>query len=243
MEAYADEREQIVARVQEIQRQLRQASSRFERPPLLLAVTKQQPAERINLLRAANIDQIAESRAQDWREKSSDLDPAFALHWIGRLQTNKIRYIIDRVCLLHSLDRPALADELARCAQAAGRTVAALVQVNIAGEEQKAGLSPGELLPFLRQYGQLPGLALQGLMAILPQAEDPQALRPYFREMRKQFEAIQKQGVPGVEMRHLSMGMSADYLVAAEEGATIVRVGSAIFGRREAAPRPDSPRL
>jgi pyridoxal phosphate enzyme (YggS family) len=223
-------REAIVDNVRRIRKQLAKASERYDAPPLLLVVTKQQPAERINLLRAADIDQIGESRVQEWRQKTSALDPAFSLHWIGRLQTNKIRYIIEQVCLVHSFDRPALAEELGKQARQVGRRVPALAQVNIAGEAQKAGLAPGEVLPFLRQYGGHPGLEIQGLMTIMPLVADPEILRPYFREMRSRFEEIQKMHIPGVEMRHLSMGMSADYVVAVQEGATIVRIGSAVFG-------------
>jgi len=126
-----------------------------------------------------------------------------------------------------------LAEELGQCAQRAGRRVPALVQVSIAGEAQKAGVSPGDLSHFLRQYGGHPGLRLQGLMAIMPEAGDPETLRPLFRLMRETFESIVRQTIAGVEMRHLSMGMSADCIVAAQEGATIVRVGSAIFGSRQ----------
>jgi len=225
-------RNELAERVRRLRESLAQAARRFGAPPALLAVTKQQPAERINLLAAAGIRQIAESRAQEWREKSGGLLPGFELHWIGRLQTNKIKYIIDQVCLVHSLDRAALAEALGSSAQHAGRRVPALVQVNIAGEAQKAGVSPEDLLGFLRQYGGHPGLWLQGLMAIMPEAADPQTLRPYFRLMRETFESVGRQNITGVEMRHLSMGMSADCIVAAQEGATIVRVGSAIFASR-----------
>jgi pyridoxal phosphate enzyme (YggS family) len=222
----------ITGRVRALQAELAQVSARWGRPPTLLAVSKTQPAERVNLLRAAGVDQIGESRAQEWREKFPKLWPGFALHWIGRLQTNKIRYIIDRVCLIHSLDRPALAEALGSCAQAAGRRVPVLAQVNIAGESQKAGIAPQDVRPFLLQYGGHPGLAIHGLMAIMPEARDPETLRPYFRSMREMFDEVTKSRIPEVEMRHLSMGMSADYIVAAQEGATIVRVGSVLFGPR-----------
>jgi len=227
------EREQLAQRVDRLREALGQASRRFGAPPLLLAVTKEQPPERVNLLAAVGITQIAESRAQEWRDKSGGLLPGFELHWIGRLQTNKIKYIIDQVCLVHSLDRPALAEELGRHGQRAGRRVAALVQVNVAKEAQKAGLPIGDLPHFLRQYGGHPGLELQGLMAIMPdlnEDEEPETLRPYFRLMRETFESVAGQNIAGVEMRHLSMGMSADCIVAAQEGATIVRVGTGIFG-------------
>jgi pyridoxal phosphate enzyme (YggS family) len=226
----------IAGRVSALREELARASARWGRPPLLLAVSKTQPAERVNLLREAGVDQIGESRAQEWREKFSQLWPGFVLHWIGRLQTNKIRYIIDRVYLVHSLDRPALAEALGGCARELGRRVSALVQVNIAGEAQKAGLAPEDVPAFLRQYGGYPGLAIEGLMAIMPEAADPETLRPYFRRMREMFDETARLGIPSVSMRHLSMGMSADRVVAAQEGATIVRVGSALFGPREGPP-------
>ena len=223
-------REALCARVARLQADLARASAPWGRPPTLLAVTKQQPAEVINLLEAASITQIGENRVQDWREKSADLLPSFALHWLGRLQTNKVKYIIEQVCLIHSLDRPALAEEIGRCAQGVGRRIPVLVQVNIAGEAQKAGLPPDEVERFLRAYAAHPGLEISGLMAIMPQADDPETLRPYFRALRAMFDDLQGKAVPGVAMRHLSMGMSADCLVAAQEGATIVRVGTALFG-------------
>ena len=228
----AQEREEIHARIRVLQTRLAQAARRFDRSPQLLAVTKNHPAERINLLDGTGLTDIAESRVQEWREKSPQICPEFALHWIGRLQTNKVKYIIEKVCLIHSLDRPSLAEEIGRCGVAVHRRVPVLVQVNIAGEQQKAGLTPEDLIPFLRQYGEYPGLWIQGLMAVMPMAEQPEALRQYFREMRQRYDALQRQRIPGVEMHHLSMGMSADFIVAAEEGATMVRIGSAIFGSR-----------
>lgn len=229
---WTEDQRDITERIRQLQAQLTAAAWRFDQAPLLLAVTKQQPAERINLLREAGIHQIGESRVQDWQRKSANLMANFNVHWIGRLQTNKVKYIIRDVCLVHSLDRPALAEEIDACARAVERRVPVLVQVNIAGEPQKAGVSPDDLERFIAQYGTYPGLWIQGLMAIMPIAENPETLRPYFRDMRERFESIQKKPIPGVEMRHLSMGMSADCLIAAQEGATIVRVGSAIFGAR-----------
>lgn len=227
-----EDQRRITERVQQLRAQLAAAARHFDQVPLLLAVTKQQPPERINLLRAAQVRAIGESRVQEWQGKRADLMSNFNVHWIGRLQTNKVKYIIRDVCLVHSLDRPALAEEIDACARAVNRRVPVLVQVNIAGEPQKAGVSPDDLERFMVQYGACPGVAIQGLMAIMPIAEDPESLRPYFRDMRERFESVQKKGIPGVEMRHLSMGMSADFLIAAQEGATIVRVGSAIFGTR-----------
>ncbi|MDR3051403.1 MAG: YggS family pyridoxal phosphate-dependent enzyme [Oscillospiraceae bacterium] len=226
--------EQITARADALRRALAEASAQWGVPPLLLAVTKEQPPDRINLLRAAGFADIAESRVQDWQKKANFVHPFFQLHWIGRLQTNKVKYIIESVCLIHSLDRPALADEIGRVAVTKGLRAPALVQINVAGEAQKAGLAPGDLSDFLAEYGPHPGLSIQGLMAVMPQAKDPQTLRPLFRRMRTLFDDTQKRRYPGVTMRHLSMGMSGDCIVAAQEGATIVRVGTALFGPRPA---------
>ncbi len=220
----------LAGRVAALTQALAEAGRPWGAPPMLLAVTKTQPAERINRLENLGITAIGENRVQDWREKEHEISNKFQLHWIGRLQTNKIKYIIERVCLIHSLDRAELADEIGRCAAKLGRAVPVLVQVNIANEPQKGGMPPEALLPFLQVYGQHPGLSIQGLMAIMPQADDPETIRPLFQQMRKLFEHTKEQMLPGVEMRHLSMGMSADCIVAAQEGATIVRVGSALFG-------------
>ncbi len=238
----ADTPTEIIRRVRDIQTELLHASRRFSRPPQILAVSKTQPPEAVNALRGTNLWDIGESRTQEWQAKKPCIDANFRLHWIGRLQTNKLKYIIEDVCLVHSLDRPALADALDVAACAVSRRVPVLVQVNIAGETQKAGIAPDELEHFLRQYGGSPGLAIEGLMAMMPVATDPDTLRPYFRDMRQRFDALQKRGIAGVPMLHLSMGMSADYRVAAEEGATIVRIGSAIFGSR-APGAPVSPSL
>ncbi len=220
----------LADRIGALRQDLATAGQRWGAPPLLLAVTKTQPAERINLLENLGICDIGENRVQDWLEKEHQISNKFQLHWIGRLQTNKVKYIIGRVCLIHSLDRTELAEEIGRLSAKLGRATPVLVQVNIAGEPQKGGLPPEALLPFLKTYGQHPGLSIQGLMAIMPQADDPETLRPLFVQMRKLFEHTKEQMLPGIEMRHLSMGMSADCIVAAQEGATIVRVGSALFG-------------
>ncbi len=207
------------------------------RPPALLPVTKTQPAERVLALRDAGIDAIGENRVQEILEKYPALNGDFSFHLIGRLQTNKIKYIIDKVCLIQSLDRWPLAEALNDRAARAGLVVSALVEVNIGGEPQKAGVAPDELEPFLRRCAGLPGVAIRGLMAVMPAAENPEALRPLFAGMRVWFERMRALSVHGVAMDELSMGMSHDYRVAAQEGATIVRIGSAIFGERALAER------
>ncbi len=157
-------------------------------------------------------------------------EPAnFRLHWIGRLQTNKVKDIIDKVWLLHSLDRLPLAQEVERRAAQSGRVVDALAQVNIARESQKAGFSAEELLPFLRQMKDFGNIRIRGLMAMMPLTDDTALLQRLFTEMRALLDNLRAEAVDGVEMRELSMGMSQDYAIAARCGATIVRVGTALF--------------
>lgn len=198
----------------------------------ICAVTKTVDVETINRARAAGIRTIGENRVQELMSKIYRLDPAYQIHLIGQLQTNKVKTIIDKVDLIQSLDRDALAQEISRRAVNAGVTMPTLVQVNIAREPQKAGIDEDDLLDFLRRTGELPGIRVAGLMAIMPFADDPETVRPYFRRMRSWFDRLRDMQLKNVEMNILSMGMSGDCLVAAEEGATMVRLGRALFGAR-----------
>lgn len=205
--------------------------NRFENSPpaRLIAVTKTVEPEVINLLKPLNILDIGENRAQVAVPKLPQIHPDFRLHWIGRLQTNKVKYIINSVCMLHTLDRLPLAQEVQRRAAECGRRIPALVQVNISGEEQKGGMPPDEVLPFLRQMRDFSNIQVQGLMSIMPAMATPEELTRLFRGMRQLFEQLRNEAVNGVEMRELSMGMSGDYAIAAREGATMVRVGTALY--------------
>lgn len=205
--------------------------NRFENSPpaRLIAVTKTVTPEVINLLKPLNILDIGENRAQVAMPKLPEISPDFRLHWIGRLQTNKVKYIIDSVCMLHTLDRLALAQEVQRRAADCGRVIPALVQVNISGEEQKGGMPPQEVLPFLRQMRDFSNIHIEGLMSIMPAMATPEELTQLFRGMRRLFEQLRQEAVDGVEMRELSMGMSGDYAIAAREGATMVRIGTALY--------------
>ena len=204
-----------------------------EHPPRILPVSKTQPIERILPLKQAGFTAIGENHAQEILEKFPALGADFEIHMIGRLQTNKIKYIINRVCLVQSLDSMHLAQALDAKAQAAGVRMPVLLQVNIGREAQKGGLPPEEALPFARECAKLPGLAVRGLMTVLPKADDPETVRPLFRGMRELFERLQAEAIAGVDCRELSMGMSHDWRVAAQEGATMIRIGTAIFGERK----------
>ncbi|MBR3875091.1 MAG: YggS family pyridoxal phosphate-dependent enzyme [Clostridia bacterium] len=200
-------------------------------PAKLIAVTKTVAPEVINLLKPMGILDIGENRAQVALPKLPLIAPEFRLHWIGRLQTNKVKGIIDDVCMLHALDRMELAQEVDRRAGERGRVLPALVQVNIAGEEQKGGLAPDALLPFLRQMKDFHNLHVEGLMAIMPLHASEDELTHLFRGMRSLFEQMREEALEHVEMRELSMGMSNDYAIAAREGATMVRIGTALYRR------------
>lgn len=207
--------------------------NRFQNSPpaRLVAVTKTVGPAVINALKPLNILDIGENRAQVALPKLPKLAPEFRLHWIGRLQTNKVKGIIDHVCMLHTLDRLALAQEVERRAAEHGRVLPALVQVNIAREPQKGGMPVEEVLGFLRQMRDFPNIHVQGLMSIMPLDAPPDVLRSLFRGMRTLFEQLRDEAVDGVEMRELSMGMSNDYQIAAREGATMVRIGTALYRR------------
>jgi pyridoxal phosphate enzyme (YggS family) len=175
---------------------------------------------------------IGENRVQEAREKFPALNPDFSLHIIGQLQTNKVKYLLGMAKMIQSLDRIDLAREIDLRAQAAGIRMPVLVQVNIAQEPQKAGVSEEDLESFLRETARLDGLSIEGLMAIMPLTNDQEALRPFFRRMRVWYDRLRDEAIRGVDMHMLSMGMSGDFTTAAEEGATMVRLGSAIFGAR-----------
>jgi pyridoxal phosphate enzyme (YggS family) len=194
----------------------------------LLAVTKNVPAALIGEAITLGVQSFGENRLQEAMPKMA-LFPQADWHFIGRLQTNKVRDVVGRFSLIHSLDRWELAMALQQQAEKKGVTVKALVQVNVAGEQQKGGLPPEELTDFLAAAADLPCLQVEGLMTVPPYEDDPDMVRPFFREMFRLFRTCR---VPGVCMRILSMGMSNDYLIAVEEGATLVRLGTAIFGFR-----------
>lgn len=219
-------------RVELVRANLANASEGKYPAPKLIAVTKTHPVETILPLAKLGIVDVGENRTQEIVEKRNFLRENFQIHLIGRLQSNKVKYIIDDVCLIHSLDRLSLAEEIDRQAQKHDRVMPVLVQVSPAGEEQKGGMPPENVLPFLREVSRLPGLHVRGLMAVMPNTQDEAYLSGLFADMRTLFERLRDEAVQGVDMEELSMGMSGDYLLAARHGATMVRVGSALFGPR-----------
>ena len=219
--------EEIRANLERVQAAIARACARAGRSfddVVLVAVSKTVEVERIKLAIAAGVAALGENRVQEAREKIEALGRPVPWHLIGPLQTNKAKDAARLFDWIHSVDRLELARELDRRAHALGRTVDALLEVNVGEEPQKSGVRPGEIKPLLDALASLDGIRIRGLMAIPPAAHDPERTRPYFRRLRELRDAA------GLE--HLSMGMSADFEVAVEEGATMVRVGTAIFGPR-----------
>jgi len=198
----------------------------------LLAVSKTQPLTAIETVAQCGQLHFAENRVQELLPKQ-EARPDLEWHLIGRLQTNKAKYIVNKIAMLHSLDSLALAAELQKRCDIIGRRLPVLVQVNVAEDGSKAGISAVEATDFLAEMANFPLLHVQGLMTIGPVVNNPEEMRPFFAELRRIKEREAARGLPHLDLRHLSMGMSGDYIVAVEEGATMVRVGSSIFFVRE----------
>ena len=225
-------REDLLANIAEWRERIGEASARWGGAQIC-AVSKTVDADTVNLAWEGGIRTLGENRVQELMAKQPLLNPGFEIHLIGRLQTNKVRPAVRLAAMIQSLDREALAIEISRRAAAENRAMPVLVQVNIAREPQKAGVDEDELVPLLKSWSQLPGLDIRGLMAIMPGVDDPETVRPYFRRMREWFDRLRDMDLPGVQMQTLSMGMSDDAIVAAQEGATMVRLGRALFGSRQ----------
>ena len=219
----------LAERIAAIRDTLERESAPWGRAPKLIAVTKYSTVEEILPLSELGVTDIGENRVQALREKIPYLGGKFSLHLIGRLQTNKVKYIINDVCMIHSLDSMPLAQEIDRQAKKNGRQMPVLIEVNIAREPQKGGVTEEELFPFLRACAGLGGMKIKGLMAMMPLGADADALTGYFTRMRTLLDMCRQEAVPGTDMTELSMGMSQDYAIAARCGATMVRIGSAIF--------------
>ncbi len=226
----------IIMNVEQVREAIRQAAQRAGRDPgsvTLIAVSKTRSVEEIQAVLAAGVTHLGENRVQELAEKVGPLSGRGATwHLIGSLQTNKVKQGLELADLIHSLDRDSLFTEMVRHAERRGAPCHALVQVNVSGEESKHGIEPGSLLPFLRRVSQQEWVRVRGLMTMAPLTENPEDARPHFRRLRELAEQVRAESLPNVTMEHLSMGMSGDFAVAVEEGATLVRVGTAIFGQR-----------
>lgn len=199
----------------------------------LIAVSKTKPVEMIKEAYDYGIRDFGENKVQEITEKYPKLPSDIKWHLIGHLQTNKVKYIIDKVAMIHSVDSEKLAREISRQAVKSGVTVDILVEVNVAEEESKFGVSVTEAPALIETISTLPGIRVRGLMTVAPFVEDPELNRPVFSALRQLLVDIDAKNIDNVCMDCLSMGMSQDYETAVEEGATFVRVGTGIFGARE----------
>lgn len=198
----------------------------------LIAVSKTKPISMIEELLSLNVIEFGENKVQELTAKAEIIPAKLHWHMIGHLQRNKVKYIVDKVCLIHSVDSLRLAEEISKEAQKKQVISKILIEVNIAEEESKFGISPSEVLPLIEKVSLLPNITVQGLMTIAPYVENPEENRWIFQKLRNLSIDIKGKNFDNVTMDVLSMGMTGDYEVAIEEGATHVRVGTGIFGER-----------
>ena len=198
----------------------------------LISVSKTKPAEMLQEAYDAGSRDFGENKPQEIREKYPQLPTDIRWHMIGHLPRNKIKYIIDKVCMIHSVDSIRLAEAIDEEAKKHGIVMPVLIEVNVAEEESKFGVHLDEVESLIRQISELSNIQVQGLMTIAPFTENAEDNRIYFRKLRNLYVDIKDKNIDNVNMCNLSMGMTGDYEVAVEEGATMVRVGTGIFGAR-----------
>jgi len=227
---------EVAENIRIVREKIAAAALRVGRDPSevkLMGVTKTVDDERIIESIRAGIDIIGENYVQEAKRKIEKMGRSLPWHLIGHLQTNKAKYAVKFFDMIHSVDRIALAQELSRRAGMINTEVDILIEVNVSGEASKEGVAPEQAIALVRDVAQIPNLKIRGLMTMAPWFDDQEQARPYFRRLRELRDAIARADMTGVEMRELSMGMSGDYEVAVEEGATIVRIGTKIFGARK----------
>ncbi|HET6442214.1 MAG TPA: YggS family pyridoxal phosphate-dependent enzyme [Phycisphaerae bacterium] len=226
-------RERVLANLRQVRDRIADAARRSGRTPdavRLVAVTKTVPAETIRILLEAGQRDLGENRAQQLRDRAAELQGApVRWHMIGRLQRNKVKHVVPAAAMIHSVDSVRLAEEISKRAQAAGARATCLVEVNVSGEEAKGGVAPAEAPRVAGEIAALPGVDLVGLMTMAPLAETGETVRPVFAALRECLARVNREARLPAPLTELSMGMTQDYETAVEEGATIVRVGTALF--------------
>ncbi|MCR4651770.1 MAG: YggS family pyridoxal phosphate-dependent enzyme [Lachnospiraceae bacterium] len=200
--------------------------------PVLIAVSKTKPVTDIEEAYDSGIRDFGENKVQEIMDKYPVLPKDIRWHMIGHLQTNKVKYIADKVYMIHSVESVKLATEISKRAVAAGRCIPVLIEVNVAEEESKFGLKPSEVSDFCKECSALPGIKVSGLMTVAPYTDDPEENRVYFKQLKQLSVDITNQNIDNISMDFLSMGMTGDYEIAIEEGASFIRVGTGIFGQR-----------
>ena len=225
----------ISENIEQVQSQISEACGRAGRDRedvTLIAVSKTKPIPDLEEAYRFGVRDFGENKVQELVEKAEVMPKDIRWHMIGHLQRNKVKYIVDKVCLIHSVDSLRLAEEISKEAVKRQLTVNILIEVNVAGEETKFGSTTDEAIQLVEQIAALPGICIKGLMTIAPFVENPEENRKYFSKLRQLAVDINDKNIDNVSMHVLSMGMTGDYEVAVEEGATLVRVGTGIFGER-----------
>ncbi|PAQ13208.1 YggS family pyridoxal phosphate-dependent enzyme [Bacillaceae bacterium SAOS 7] len=220
----------VIDNLKDIQKNIEKACQKVDRDPAdikLIAVTKYVSTERAQEALEAGIVHLGENRDEGLLKKWEVLKDEPVWHFIGSLQTRKVKNIIDHASYIHSLDRLSLAEEINKRAT---QSMNCLIQVNVSGEESKHGMHPEEVIPFVQQLAQLEKVNVCGLMMMAPLTEDEDLLRNCFKQLKQLQEQVQKLGLTYAPCQELSMGMSNDYTIAVEEGATMIRIGTALVG-------------
>ncbi|MCR5232700.1 MAG: YggS family pyridoxal phosphate-dependent enzyme [Lachnospiraceae bacterium] len=221
--------------LEEVRRNMEAAAVRCGRSideVTLIAVSKTKPVEMIQEVYDLGVRDFGENKVQELVDKYDRLPHDIRWHLIGHLQTNKVKYIIDKAYLIHSVDSLKLAKEISKEAVKRGICVNVLIEVNVAGEESKYGFSPDEVVDAVREIAQLPSIYIKGLMTVAPYVAVDEENRQFFIKIKQLTVDIMQKNIDNVSMDFISMGMSGDYEVAIEEGATYIRVGTSIFGER-----------
>ncbi|MBQ9469052.1 MAG: YggS family pyridoxal phosphate-dependent enzyme [Clostridia bacterium] len=231
----------VRANIARVREEIARAARAAGRPaPLLLAATKTVPAEQINFaVKECGVTAIGENRVQELLEKYPQLEGGAKLHFIGRLQRNKVKYIADKVDMIESVDSVPLAQEIEKQAKKHNRVIDVLLEVNTGREEQKGGFMPEELESALAEIAPLPHLHVCGLMAVSPVTQKSEEKSRYFEETYQKFIDISAKKLHNIDMNVLSMGMTDSYSEAIAAGSTEVRLGSALFGRRDITPKEE----
>jgi len=198
----------------------------------LLGAAKAQSIDVIHAAVAAGVTLIGENYVQEAKEKMARISQSVEWHMIGHLQRNKAKAAVELFDVIESLDNPALARELDREGRKQGKTVRVFIEVNLGGEDSKSGIAKNQIASLLEEAAKLSHLLVEGLMTVPPFHENLEEVRPYFRKLRELREKLNELHLPNIDLKELSMGMTHDYPVAIEEGATIVRIGTALFGSR-----------
>ncbi len=226
----------IAERLADVRGRIEKAAAKAGRDPAsirLIAVSKTKPVAMIREAVAAGVTDFGENYIQEAREKIPQVPGPVSWHFIGHLQKNKAKYAASLFEWVHSVDRVEIADALNRRAGMEGRRLKVLIEVNVGKELTKSGVEAEALFPLVEHISTLPNLSLKGLMVIPPMTADPEEARGYFIQTRRLASQVESRHIPNVSMEELSMGMTSDFEIAIEEGATMVRIGTAIFGPRE----------